>query len=75
MVVGGHFCLLLVGWGSEINGVPPFQVYLNGIALTKKVLLADGNKLEEKVSGNNDDNQVSNLFLCSTSFYFYCFIR
>ena len=49
----------------------PSQVYLNGIVLTKKVLLADGNRLKEKVSGNNEDNQVSNLFLCSTCFYFY----
>jgi hypothetical protein len=48
----------------------PSQVYLNGIALTKKVLLADGNRLKEKISGNNGDNQVSNLILCSTCFYF-----
>ena len=40
--------------------------------LTKKFLLADENRLE--ASGNNEDNQVSNLFLCSTCFYFYqCF--
>ena len=31
---GGFFFFLLVG-GSEISGVPPSQVYLNGTALSK----------------------------------------
>ena len=46
-------------------------------------ILADGIRLEKTVSGNNEDNQVSNMFLCSFCFYFdsgytlegYIFIR
>jgi hypothetical protein len=36
-------------------------------------LLTDENRIEEIVSENNEDIQVSNMFVCSFCFHFYCF--
>ena len=69
---GNYFYDLFIfgGSGSEISGIHPLPGIFKWNSPYKKVLLADGNRLKEKVSGNNEDNQVSNLFLCSTCFYF-----
>ena len=32
---GWNLFFFFYWWRSEISGIPPFQVYLNGIALTK----------------------------------------
>ena len=68
MVVDGIF--FSIDGGSEISGFHPLPGIFKWNSPYKKVLLADGNRLKGKVSGNNEDNQVSNLFLCSTCFDF-----
>jgi hypothetical protein len=40
-----EFFFLSIGGGSEISGVPPSQVYLNGIALTGKLKVYQGKTL------------------------------
>jgi hypothetical protein len=51
------------------------QVYIVTYIKKSSFILADGIRLEETVSGSNEDNQVSNMFLCSFCFYFDWFLE